>query len=353
MRETVKFSIIIVNFNGWLYLKECIGSILINNFEDYEIIVVDNGSNDKSVKNLKERFSPYLNKIKIVSLRENFGPARARNEGVKVSSGRYLAFLDNDTKVHPDWINEALKCFRKDKNIGAVQCKLLDFDKRRLDYTGEHLGNLGFLVPVSQYGENDQGQHDFNYEILAAKSAGMFIRRDVFEKVGGFDEDYFIFLEETDLGWRVWLSGYKIIFCPNSIVYHYFSGTKNIVDKKFNNCLIRFHGTKNYILTLFKNLSPKYLIKILPIHIFLWFCLSFYLCFTGSFNSTINIWKGIFWNMVNFRKNIRKRRLIQKKRLITDERLFTNYGLMKNRNLVYYLERFLRSQKEVITPENQ
>jgi len=355
MRKQQKFfSIIIPTFNAKKYIGRCISSILENIYPFYEIIVVDNGSTDDTLNYLKDAFSKELAKIKFVVLDRNYGPARARNEGVKFARGQYLAFLDSDTEVEKNWIYEALKCFEKNKKVAALQCKLLLMSNRNCyDYAGEYLGSLGFLIPVASYGENDHGQYDSFRKILAAKSAGMFIRKDVFDKIGGFDEDYFIFLEETDLGWRCWLAGYEVIFCPLSIVYHHFSATKDIVDKDFNNYLARFHGPKNYIMTLYKNLSGRYLLKILPIHIFLWFCLSFYLLLTGNFISSSNICKGILWNLTNFTKNKAKRRVIQKNRLSTDTNIFGSLALLKNIGVNYYINRWFLSQKENVTQENQ
>lgn len=354
MKKKDFVSIIIPTYNAKKYVEKCISSILKNKYSNYEIIVVDNGSTDSTVDFLEEKYTLFTDKIGFVSLDKNYGPAKARNEGVKIAQGKYLGFLDSDTEVEKNWINEALNYFRKDKKIGALQCKLLLIkDKKSYDYAGEYLGNLGFLVPVAVYGEIDHGQYDSCGKILAAKSAGMFIRKDVFDKIGGFDEDYFIFVEETDLGWRCWLAGYEVIFCPNSIVYHCFSSSKNIFDRKFDNYLVRFHGTKNYIMTLYKNLSKKYLLKILPGHIFLWLCLSFYLLLTGQTPSFINIIKGIFWNLKNFSENKNKRKEIQKKRRLTDKDIFVNLALMKDVGVAHYINRWFLSQKENLTPENQ
>lgn len=348
------FSVIIPTFNAKKYINECISSILKNVYLNYEIIVVDNGSTDNTLNYLKETFSEELVKIKFVVLDRNYGPARARNEGVKVARGQYLAFLDSDTEVEKNWIGEALKCFEKNKKVAALQCKLLLMSNRNCyDYAGEYLGSLGFLIPVASYGEEDHGQYDSSLKILAAKSAGMFIKKDVFDKIGGFDEDYFIFLEETDLGWRCWLAGYEVIFCPQSIVYHHFSATKNIVDKDFNNYLIRFHGTKNYILTLYKNLSGKYLWRILPRHIFLWMGLAGFLLLAGRWRSEGNILRGIGWNIIHFQDNIQKRQKVQKERIVSDEELFEKKTLMKTKSLGYFMDRFLGSQRQVVTPENQ
>jgi len=347
------FSIIIVNYNGKKYLAKCLNSIFKNKYSKFEIIIVDNKSTDGSVDFVIDNFSRNLSKIKIVKLNKNYGPAYARNKGFEKSVGKLICFLDNDTQVHPNWLTNAKKLFDSDKKIGCIQSKLLLLEQpNKIDYVGELLGNLGFLKSTAQYGEIDNGQYDSSNSILAAKSAGMFIRRQAFIDAGKFDSDYFIFMEESDLGWRTWLAGYKNVFCPQSIVYHRFSSTKDIVDPNFNNYLVRFHGTKNYIQTLIKNLSFRYLLKILPVHLILWFCLATYLLLTGKFLSAKNIYKGIFWNISHLRQILRKRKLVQEKRKVSDQKLFVTYKLMSKTNLLYYINKFTNSQRIIITPEN-
>ncbi|MBT5502730.1 glycosyltransferase family 2 protein [Candidatus Falkowbacteria bacterium] len=353
MRE-IKYSIVIVNFNGKEYLERTVRSVLNSNYQNFKIIIVDNNSTDGSVQHIEQTFVKNLAKIKFVQLEKNFGPAKARNEGVKIATGQVYGFLDNDTEVTADWLINADKVFEQDEKVGALQCKLLFLkDKKSIDYVGEYLGSLGFLISIAEYGEPDNGQYDQVKEILAAKSAGMFITRQAFEAAEGFDEDYFIFVEETDLGWRCWLKNYKVVFCPESVVYHHYSATKDITDKKFNNKLVRFHGCKNYILTLYKNLSFKYLVRILPKHIFLWNGLAFYLLFKGNWTSGINILKGIMWFFLHLPANYKKRRRIQKNRKLSDQQLFIEQGLYKKKSIFYFIKRFTDSQKKAVTPENQ
>ncbi len=348
-----RVSVIVINYNGYALLKNCLNSILKNTYLNYEIIVVDNGSTDNSAENIKKDFSKSLKKISIIKLNKNYGPAYARNKGFLKSKGEIIAFLDNDTQVDKNWIKSALAIFKNNSLVGSIQSKLLLLDqKNKIDYVGEKLGSFGFLKSVARYGEIDNGQYDKNSKILAAKSAGMFIKRDAFIKTGKFDPDYFIFMEETDLGWRVWLAGYQNIFCPSSIVYHKFSSTKDIVNPNFNNYLVRFHGCKNYIQTLIKNLSVINLIKILPLHILLWFSLASFLLITGKFQSAINIYKGIIWNFVNIRKIIKKRIKVQNNRKVTDKYLFKEQKMLVKTNLFYYIDKFLKAQKQIVTPEN-
>lgn len=339
-------SIIIVNHNGYHLLKDCLNSILNNRYSNYEIIIVDNGSQDQSISKIKKDFQKYLKKITLISLKKNLGPSVARNLAFKKSQGNIIAFLDNDTKVDPNWITETLPYFAKNPKLGIVQSKLILMDNpKKLDYVGEWLGTLGFLHSVGTYGETDHHQYDKTKYILAAKSAGMFIHRQAFIDAGGFDSDYFIFMEESDLGWRTWLQGYQNTLAPKSIVYHKFSSSKTILDPKFNNYLVRFHGTKNHLQTLIKNLSPIYLIKILPINLILWFFLGIYFLLTGNFRSAINTYKGINWNLIHLKQILLKRKIIQKSRLVTDKTLFQKYHLLKKTGLKYHTSKFFNSKK--------
>ena len=332
-------SVVVVNYNGKDYADKCVQSVFISDFVDLEVIVVDNGSSDGSVDYLKNRYLSYGEKFKIVPLEKNYGPSFARNRGVEIAEGKYIAFLDNDTEVKEDWASIAVSEFEKDEKIGIIQCKLLlSKERNKLDYVGEYIGQNGFLVQRAQGGEIDNNQYDQKVEILAAKSAGMFIRKDVFNKIGGFDEDYFIYVEETDLGWRSWLAGYKAIFVPGSTVYHEFGTSTLILGKNKNNYNAKFHGCKNYILTLFKNLEFKNLMKILPVHIFLWKGLAWYaLILKGDYKAFLWIYKGIFWNIINVKRNFNKRKKIQQSRVNNDTELFEI--ILRKKPFLYFIQK--------------
>lgn len=334
-------SVVIVNHNGKAYILKCVKSLFQSNTKKIEVIVVDNASNDDSISALQKKFSEEYKKkkLRIIQLDQNWGPAKARNEGVSQSKGEFLCFLDNDTTVEKNWFEVAKKVFTKDLKIGIIQSKLLLPDKKTLDYIGEYMSSNGFLVQKVRGGTLDDGQYDIQEPILAAKSAGMFIRKTAFDQAGGFDPDYFIYVEETDLGWRCWLAGYKNIFVPDSVVYHD-SGTSTIIlgSGKVKQ-LARYHGSKNYILTHLKNLELKNALKILPVHIGLWMGLAIFIFLKGQIHEAYWILRGIWWNVVHLRKNIQKRKLIQKKRKVSDEVLFAIW--MKQRPLSYFIRKVL------------
>ena len=330
-----EISIIIVNYNGFAYVERCIASVLQCSFQPFDIVVVDNGSTDDSPQKLRATDHP---QVRVIFLDKNYGPAKARNEGVKAARGTYLGFLDNDTTVAPDYITEALRVFESDARIGAVQCKLVLMDHpEQIDYVGEYIGTNGFLVQVAPAGTQDVGQFNTPYPILAAKSAGMFIRGAAFDAAGGFDEDYFIYVEETDLCWRIWLGGYTVVFAPTSKVYHKFGTSAVILGKQKNDFNAKFHGAKNYIQTLLKNLSAPYLMRILPLHILLWLGLAWFSLLQGKWQYFLWVHQGIWWNIVYLRHNWSKRRKVQTNRRVADQELFAI--VMKKRNFAYYVNK--------------
>jgi len=327
-------SIIIVNYNGKFYVERCIKAVFNNNYSNFEVIVVDNGSNDGSVNFLKE-IEKEKNDFKAILLDKNYGPAYARNRGVEKAKGKYIAFLDNDTVPDENWLIPLVEVMEKDENIGACQCKLLFLnDPKKIDYIGDYLSQFGFLVQPVHGGEIDEEQFNRRVEILSAKSAGMFIRKEVFRNIGGFDEDYFIYLEETDLGWRTWLAGYRVILVPESKVYHEFGTTIEIAPQlqTYNS---KFHGSKNYVTTLIKNLELANLMKILPLHILLWIGIAFWIAIMrGRFYEAGLILKGMLWNISHLPITLKKRAIIQSRRRVCDKELFPK--IMKKKKFSYF-----------------
>lgn len=339
----MRYSIVIVTYNGKEYINRCVKSIISSQINDYELVVVDNGSVDDTVIFLKESYGRHPN-FKLVELDKNYGPAYARNKGVAVATGEYIGFLDNDTEVEPNWAAEAGAYFDSHPDVGIIQCKLLLLkEPNKIDYVGEYLGQNGFLVQEAPAGTIDTGQFNTIHEILAAKSAGMFIRKKAFEEVGGFDDDYFIYVEETDLGWRTRLLGYKAVYLPTSIVYHEFGTSTIILGKAKNNYNAKFHGTKNYILTLSKNLALKNMFLILPIHILLWLGLACFSFVKGDISAGSWIFKGVFWNVRNFWSTLKKRNAVQEKRRITDDELFKT--VMVKRPMSYFIGKVTKKHK--------
>ena len=328
-------SIIIVNFNGAKFLHSCLEAVWQCDHLDFEVIVVDNGSTDSSCDLLRHLEEQHSN-LKAIFLPENLGPSAARNQGARVAKGMYFAFLDNDTRPQPGWLTSAVRTLSENSRRGACQCKLLLEDTDGIiDCVGEYLGQNGFLVQAAIAGqERDMGQHDQVKSILAAKSAGMVVTREAFVAAGGFDDDYFMYLEDTDLCWRIWLSGFQVITAPNSVVHHHF-GTSSIILPDRINFLVKYYGCRNYVLTILKNAGPGLLFRLLPTHILLWIGLAFYHVSRGQVRSAKWILQALFWIGSHPRIVFAKRKKAQSLRRVSDKAFIP--GVFRRQPLRYYL----------------
>lgn len=328
-------SVIIVNHNGIEFVDACLRSVLNNNYSNFEVIFVDNASTDGSLEYVKNTFGN-SNRLRYVENPGSFGPAVGRNRGIAVAKGEYIAFLDNDTEVDQSWLTELIKVLTCDLSVGAAQSKLLRTEPRDIfDYAGDYLTPFGFLSERARSAK-DTGQFDYITDIFSAKSAASIIRRDVLDKTGGFDEDYYMYLEETDLCWRVWLAGYRVVFIPKSIVYHAYGTKKKMQDKYYPNYIIRYCGCRNYMTTLIKNPGLKNLIKILPLQLLSLTTLSIMFMIRGKFKDAFWVIKAVFWNFINIIFLLKKRNFIQRKiRKVKDSEFMDR--IMSSRPLSYYL----------------
>lgn len=331
-------SLIIVNRNGIKFIGECLRSIFSGSYADIEVIVVDNDSQDGSAEYIRSNFGAE-SRLRVLEERGiNLGPAACRNIGAGKAQGKYLVFLDNDTEVEPQAIRELVLPLESDLSIGAAQAKLLRLGSGNFyDCAGDFLGPLGFLIERSM-GKQDTGQFDFIADILSAKSAASIIRKSLFEKIKGFDSDFFMYLEETDLCWRVWLAGSRVVFIPGSRVYHAFKTPKKDFKKHYSKYVVRFYGCRNYISTLIKNLEFRNLIKILPLHLACWILIALFFMIKLRFNDAFFILKGIGWNIINIGVLLKKRRYInQHIRRWPDREILSRVA--DKRGLGYYLQK--------------
>lgn len=329
-----KVSVIIVNHNGIEFIEACLNSVLGSEYPDFEVIVVDNASSDGSRDLVRQKFSRET-KVKLLENAQSYGPAAGRNRGIAESGGQYLAFLDNDTEVDKRWLKELVEVLEADPSIGGAQAKLLQIvDRDYYDCAGDYLGPLGFLIERSGR-KKDSGQLDCICDILSAKSAASIIRMDLIRKIGGFDTSFYMYLEETDLSWRIWLAGYRVVFVPGSRVYHAFGTAKKAFKRYYPRHIVRYYGCRNYITTLIKNLEFKNLLKILPLHIGCWLALSFFFILRGGIIDGFYILKGIAWNILNIRILIIKRHKINRHiRVKSDDSILNK--VMDKRGVSYY-----------------
>ncbi|MDA1317551.1 MAG: hypothetical protein O3B87_06070, partial [bacterium] len=203
------------------------------------------------------------------------------------------------------------------------------------DYAGDYISSFGFLVERAE-GAQDVGQFDTIEKIFSVRGAAMIMRKDVFNEVGGFDEDYGYYWEEPDIAWRIWLHGYEVYFLPSVTVYHAFGTDEKQIEYYLDNDII-FKGCRNAITTMIKNFEAKNLFFRFPIHILFWLVLSVPIFIKGEFSKSYAIWRGVFWNLFHIYKTCSKRARIQSSRTRTDDELFHLVGSVKP--MKYYLSK--------------
>lgn len=249
----MKVSIIIANHRWDELFKKTIDSIL-NKGQAFvkEVIVVNNGL--KADKADKVRRWLKGKGVRLLQIQEG-NPSKARNVGAAVAKGKYLLFLDNDTQL-VGGLEKVVRYLDKHPKVGAGQMKLLrmQINKGRFlvyDSAGEMLTKNGFLVERAREAA-DKGQFDKPDYIFSGKGAAMMVRKSVFEKIGGFDEQYVYYWEEPDLFWRVWKAGYEVRFLYMGVVEHAY-GTKLKPVPKMTAVEQVYLACRNQVMTVLKN----------------------------------------------------------------------------------------------------
>ena len=215
-------SIIIPNWNGRHFLEECINSIERQTFSSFELIFVDNGSTDGSAEWVEARYGDW---VRIVRNRENLGFAEGNNVGIRLARGKYIVLLNNDTAVEPEWLEELIKPVEADSSVGMCASKVRSYNQPEvLEATGELLFRDG-LNRARGHLEVDRGQYDLDLEIFFPPGCGALYRRVMLDEVGLFDEDFFAYGDDTDLGIRGRLAGWRCVYVPRAVVYHKGSGS--------------------------------------------------------------------------------------------------------------------------------
>jgi GT2 family glycosyltransferase len=331
------FSVVILNYNGLSYAERCLSSVLNSNYPNFEVIFVDNGSRDGSLELVKAKFSGD-NRVRIICNERNYGFAEGNNIGIRAARGKYIVLLNIDTEVEENWLDELEKVLERDETIGAAQCKIMRMDdRRRFDECGHMLTKFGFYNPRG-LGEEDHGQYDHVTEIFGAKGAAMVLRRSALDKAGLFDPDYFMLAEETDLCWRIWLSGFRVVFVPRSVVYHAVGGIPK------DSSLMSFLWYRNRLTNLMKNLELRNVVKILPV--FLLLSSSMALVKSMRKGNAMQIFcfvKAVFSVIKSFKRIWIKRKRVQLLRRRKDRELFSRVMVdisfieKVRKSLLYYL----------------
>lgn len=299
--------VIIVNWNGKKYLKNCLESVSKQSYLNYRIVLVDNNSTDASLKFVENNFP----QIKVIRNNKNLGFAKGNNVGIKYAlkqGADYIILLNNDTMVDKKWIEELVNSANRDDKIGIVQSKIYLFGQKNIINTlGNEVHFLGFAF-CGNYKSEDTGQFNKDREITCASGAGCLIKREIVEKIEMFNEDFFMYHEDSDLGWRTRMAGYKIILSAKSKMWHKYSFSRNRLKY--------YYLERNRLSIVLQNYQLKSLFFIFPAFLFMEIGILGFSLINGWFVDKI---RSYFDILKNLRKIFLKRRRIQKIRVMDDK----------------------------------
>lgn len=267
-------AVIVVNWNSGAYLKKCLDAVVLQTVPIAKIVIVDNASSDSSLAQAGELPA----RAQLIRLPKNSGFAAGNNLAVKAAEGcEWLAFLNVDAFPEPDWL-ERLLAAAKSRPAGALfgSRMIQALNPEKLDGVGDayHVSGVHWRIG---HGQNVCTPIAHNAEVFSVCGAAMLCRRDLFLEVGGFDESFFCYAEDVDLGFRLRLRGHRCWYVPESTVYHVGSAT---TGKRSNFAV--YHGHRNLVWVYFKNMPWPLLLLYLPQHFFLNFISLIYFTAQGK-----------------------------------------------------------------------
>lgn len=304
-------SILVLNYNGIEFCQDCFTSIRALTYPHYEVIMIDNLSTDGSVAYVRKNFP----EVRIIELDNNYGFAKGNNRGVHFARGKYLFFLNQDTVLEKDCLTELVQVMDSDPEIGMCSAKMMFWsEKHVINSTGLIVNKICCCWDRGSF-ELDLGQYDEDTEVVSVSGGAMLIRKDVFEHLGGFDSEYFMYYEDLDLGLRTWLSGYKVMFVPKSVIYHKMQYS---YQKYYH---FEYIDHRNRLRTILKNISLKNLLWMLSLSLLNDVrCILSWL-YSRRFTFIKYRIMALLWNVRMLPNTLHERRKIQKQRIISDNRL--------------------------------
>lgn len=259
-----KVSVALLSWNGRSHLETCLEALAAQRDPgvDWEILVLDNGSTDGTADWMRREVLPRMPRVRLIASQVNHGFCGGNNRLVAEASGDAVAFLNNDTRPRPEWLGALVAALAAaPPDVAAVSGKIVDWAGERLDFGrgvmtfDGHAFQLDFRKPLERARVPAAGE-----ELFFACGGNMLIRRESFLRAGGFDEDYFAYLEDVDLGWRLWAGGERVTFVPDAVVHHRSSATSDLLGLYNRGFLFE----RNAFLTAFRNYEAGIWERIMP-----------------------------------------------------------------------------------------
>ncbi len=251
-------SVIVLNYNGMQYMEDCFASLSKIDYpaDRVELVLADNASSDGSVAYVREHFP----QVRIIQFKQNYGFCTGNNRAAAESQAEFVAFLNSDMRVESHWLIGLVEALDDDPDAVCSASKILNWDGRLIDFGGLLLSFLGH-GRAAGYHDDDLTAYDNLRYVLGPCGGAMLIDRQIFLDVGGFDDDFFAYFEDIDLGWRLWILGYKVVFAPRSICYHVHFGSSS----KWSQAKVQYLYERNALYTIIKNYEQSYLDHVLPL----------------------------------------------------------------------------------------
>ena len=299
-----KIAVVILNWNGRKLLEEFLPSI-VRFSSEATVYVADNASSDDSISFIKNTFPT----VKIIQNTDNFGFAKGYNQALRFVEEDYYALVNSDIEVTENWLSPIVEIFENDAKTSIIQPKILAYkNKEMFEYAGAAGGFIdkyGFPFcrgRIFQSLEKDFGQYNDIQDIFWASGACFFIRKEVYWKLNGFDEDFFAHQEEIDLCWRAFNLDFKVKYCGNSTVYHVGGATLN--ESNPHKTFLNF---RNSLWMMTKNLPKKKLFPILFLRLTLDGWAGIHFLFQGKPKHLWSVLKSHFYFYFYLFKNLNKR----------------------------------------------
>jgi len=297
-----KINVIVLNFNGKDFLKDCLTSLRKQTYKDFEVILVDNGSTDRSVEYVKNNFP----EVRILALRKNTGFCKGNNEGIRISQSEYVVLLNNDTKADRFWLEELYNTISKNPSIGFCASKVICFNQEKIDSAGDGYSLCGASFKRGHF------EHRNNYnkeeEVFGASASSAIYRRSMLDDIGLLDEDFFMGFEDGDLSFRAQLGGYKCLYVPKAIVLHRVSATIGKLSSRQV-----YYGQRNIEYVYIKNMPTPLIFRYFFSHLIYNMGAFFFFLLKGK---GLHFIKAKLSVLRNLNKLLKKRKIIQKTRKV-------------------------------------
>jgi GT2 family glycosyltransferase len=253
-----QITVIVVNWNGKHFLEACLSAMRRQTFQDFETLLVDNGSEDGSVAYVREHFPD----VRLIPLERNIGFSMGNIAGYAEARGEIIALLNNDTEADRHWLEELAKACREfPEEVGSFASKMLYFEERnRIDNCGFGVTTAGYTVDLGR-GELDGPAWSKPRRVFGACGGAAAYRRSMLEDVGFLDPDFFMTYEDVDLSFQAQLRGFECMFVPGAIVYHRYRAT---MKKYWSQSRTTFFSQRNVEFVYLKNMPFEIILRSLP-----------------------------------------------------------------------------------------